>query len=185
VTLRSLASQTLAPLATIVLLGGMYAQSMDAGGGVNAERYHAAAREAIEGVPERFGDWRGTDVEVPQSAVALLKPNALLGRRYVEEGTGRWANLVIVQCRDTRDMSGHYPPVCYPAHGWTAREGARTHETVTVAGLEATTYEFMRTEFDRAVRIVIYAFFVVPGEASVGWRRTTSGVSSARPRSRS
>jgi len=174
-----LTAQALAPIVTAGLLVAMHVQLLGETGGADAEAFHASARGAIEQVPDSIGEWQGADVEVPQAAVALLKPNALLGRRYVEASTGRWANLVIVQCRDTRDMSGHYPPVCYPAHGWTPGEGPE--ERTIRAGatlLPATRYEYTRTEFDRVVRIAIYAFFVVPGEGIVqdmdGIRRAAS-----------
>mgnify|MGYP007071125856 CR=1 FL=1 len=30
-------------------------------------------------------------------------------------------NVAVVQCRDARDMGGHYPPICYPGQGWTPK----------------------------------------------------------------
>ncbi len=172
---RSFISQSLAPVATIGLLVGMHLQAGAGGDDAAADAFHAEAREAIEAVPVTFDGWVGDDVAVPQSAVALLKPNALLGRRYINDATGSWANLVIVQCRDTRDMSGHYPPVCYPAHGWTT---ASPSEGVLIGETPVTAYSFSRTEFDRVVRIAIYGFFVVPGEGLVqdmdGVRRAAS-----------
>lgn len=162
--LRLLISNTFAPAMTLALLGAMQWQSAAVQDDSLADAFHAQAREAVEELASSFGGWTGTDVEVPQSAVALLKPNALLGRRYIDESTGSWANLVIVQCRDTRDMSGHYPPVCYPAHGWTPSAPA---ERRTLGDMPVTAYGFERTEFDRSVRIAIYGVFVVPGEGLV------------------
>lgn len=164
VRIRRFLLQAMAPATTIVLLGAMHVQTDAWGRDPGVDQYHLEARRAVNGVPMRFGGWVGNDVDVPQAAVALLKPNALLGRRYVHEATGRVANLVIVQCRDTRDMSGHYPPVCYPAHGW--RTGAAPLRVELDAGgrtLESTRYAFERAEFDRVSRITIFGFFIIPG----------------------
>lgn len=172
---RSLMSTSAAPVLSILLLGAMHVQNAGVYDEAAAEAFHEQARLSIEGIPTAFGSWTSTDVDVPQSAVALLKPNALLGRRYIDEESGRWANLVIVQCRDTRDMSGHYPPVCYPAHGWMTSTAA---EPRLLGDLEVTAYAFDRTEFDRVVRIAIYGVFVVPGQGLVqdmdGVRRAAS-----------
>lgn len=156
--------QALAPAATAALLMGVHAQHVASTDPQAVEAYHADARAAIEHVPTRIGNWVGSDVDVPKAAVALLKPNALLGRRYVNRETGRTANLVIVQCRDTRDMGGHYPPVCYPAHGWS--DTSRGEQVALHAGsrrIRASRYVFSRTEFDRVTRIAIFNFFVLPG----------------------
>jgi hypothetical protein len=156
--------QAMAPATTIVLLGAMQAQNGAWRDDPGIDRYHLEARRAVNSVPIRFDGWVGNDVEVPQAAVALLRPNALLGRRYVHEASGRVAQLLIVQCRDTRDMSGHYPPVCYPAHGWTRGADPLRVELGGPGGpLEVTRYAFERAEFDRVARITIFGFFVVPG----------------------
>lgn len=162
------AGPKLACVTALVLLSGMLVQSVVARHAADAEDYHAAARTAIASIPVRFGAWVGTPMAVPRSAEALLRPNALLSRRYRNVETGRVAELVVVQCRDARDMAGHYPPNCYPAHGWepvrppTARVidvAAGGQEPVAVPVME---YAFARREFDRASRIVIASVFVLP-----------------------
>jgi len=172
-------NQLLVPIVTVALLGAMHAGLGADAGDEAVDRYHAGARAAIGQVPERIGSWVGSDVEVPQSALVLLKPNALLGRRYFNESSGRAVTLVIVQCRDTRDMSGHYPPVCYPAHGWTSSsEPEEVELAVGSERLRVTRYRYMRTEFDHTTRITIFGMFVMPGTGIVqdmpGVRRAAS-----------
>jgi hypothetical protein len=93
----------------------------------DVEPYHRAVRMAIDAVPARIDAWVGTDGKVPASAVALLKPNRIVSRCYVNTQSLQQFNLLIVHCRDARDLAGHYPPNCYPSAGWTAR-GARACE---------------------------------------------------------
>jgi len=89
-------------------------------------------RAAIDDVPWIIGDWRGREVEVPEAARRILKPNAMLSRRYVREapdgGGMQAATFVLIHCSDTRDMNGHEPSVCYPSAGWApVGESYRTH----------------------------------------------------------
>ena len=56
--------------------------------------------------------------EMPPEAVKLLKPNVKLGRHYESlKDSRKQADLMIVQCKSPNDMSGHYPPNCYPQSG--------------------------------------------------------------------
>lgn len=130
-----------------------------------AQAFHALVRAELGNVPYRVGSWEGTNVPIPPAAQALLRPNASLSRTYRQSGTGRCASLMIVQCQDTRDMQGHYPPVCYPAHGWELSNPA-TDRDVPVGGvlIPLRRYEFRRKGFDRQTRVVIYSLFVLPGK---------------------
>ncbi len=132
----------------------------------DASPFHAEAANAIRSIPSQFGPWQGSDIAVPTSAQALLKPNAIVSRSYSNRETGEQASLVVVQCRDTRDMAGHYPPICYPGQGWTESADERRIVTLTVADrpLRATRYEFKRSGFDRERTLVVYNFFAMPGK---------------------
>ena len=82
---------------------------------------HAEVRDAIESVPEKLGNWVSkSEVAIPTGALNILRPNAYVSRRYQRIGAGRsvFATLMLIHCSDVRDMSGHYPPVCYPRSGW-------------------------------------------------------------------
>ncbi|MEZ6234241.1 MAG: exosortase-associated EpsI family protein [Phycisphaerales bacterium] len=128
--------------------------------------YFARVRERVEGVPYTLGAYIGTDGEVVAAARELLKPNAILQRRYlrVDVGERSWFDVIIVHCGDVRDMQGHYPPVCYPASGWTIDAG----RPITVGGdsgggVPAMDY-VVSWPHDRSVgdkRVV--NFFVLPG----------------------
>ncbi len=85
--------------------------------------YHEAVRLAAEAFPMTIGDWEGQDTEVPESAIALLKPNAIISRKYLNRSTGHRVDFLIVHCRQAGDMAGHYPPICYPnTGGWELKD---------------------------------------------------------------
>lgn len=122
--------------------------------------YHTSIREAAKHFPVDFGPWSGFEVDLPPSATKLLRPNALVAREYRTEAHGGLsATLLLVQCEDTRDMQGHYPPNCYPAHGWA--EGAMDGRA-DFGGLGAAKYEFVRRAGVEDDGITVYNLFVLP-----------------------
>lgn len=153
------------PLVALMMLLGLWAQGRLYAAAADATPFHARAREAIESIPDRIGDWYGTKVEVPRSARALLRPNALFSMRYRNARTGQIASLVVVQTEDARDMAGHYPPNCYPGQGWQfSRDPVRRRIDVgSGVELPVIEYTFEMEEFNNSVEIVIYNFFMLPG----------------------
>lgn len=133
----------------------------------DAVPFHAAAAKAIEALPDEFGDWDATEIPVPASAQTLLKPNAMLSRALTNKKSGEQVSIVLVQCRDTRDMAGHYPPICYPGQGWTEAADRREVQLhVAERPITAVRYEFTRSAFDRDRVLVVYNFFAVPGQGT-------------------
>lgn len=159
----------LAPLATAALLVALRVT-----GGVEAitteqtAAYHAEVRKLVDDIPYRIGAWIGTDVEAPPPAVKLLKPNALLQRRFVDPATGRSFSLLVVHCGDVGDMEGHWPPICYPAHGWVLESEKEVAIQVSAVQIPAREYFFRRVVdgFEQTMNVI--GFFVVPnGSAEV------------------
>lgn len=152
------AAPPLACLAVLALLAIAGAPTIDDAG--TGDR----ARRAVEGVPYRIGAWTGTDIPVPPAAVEMLRPDAVLARRY-RDAHGRALDLLLVHCRDTRDMVGHYPPACYPAHGWHPDPPADAPALVVVGGrtVAARLYRFRRIgDFGSEERLTILNAFVLP-----------------------
>ncbi len=139
----------------------------------DAAPYHARAKAAIDAYPYVIdnGSWTGNDEPVPEAAVRLLRPNALLSRRYTHhtsDGRGAaWADLLISQCADSRDMTGHYPPSCYPNNGEPPL-GQRPFRLkagdVWIEGIE---YKFQAKRDQQCDRKSVYNFFAVPGRGIV------------------
>lgn len=152
-----------APLASLLLVTGAWLdwQILRAPAG-DPDAYHAAIRSAAAALPDRIGDWVAEPVSPPPSAVVLLRPNVLVGLEFRNSVTREHVLLSLVQCRDARDMSGHWPPACYPAMGWTLRE-AETR-VLTIAGREVpfTAYRFTIESLQRFSELVVYSLFLRP-----------------------
>jgi hypothetical protein len=130
--------------------------------------FHVRVKAAVEAIPMQVGGWAGKDTEVPAAAGQLLRPNALFTRTYTDPERGLWAKLVVIHCRDSRDMSGHYPPNCYSGSGWTQQgPAAVAHHELWGGSIPIAAYEFTRKEIRGELHWVIYDFFVLPAAGIV------------------
>lgn len=162
--IRKILMVATAPLITGLLLGGMALENGTHIKPQNVEAFHNAARAALDEVPYTIGSWVGKDEAVPTEAVKLLRPNRIISRTYVDvANVHRRASLLIVQCRDSRDMMGHYPPICYPGQGEvliSARKRDWKAGDMTIPGME---YLFERRGHEYTSRRYVYDFMIVPG----------------------
>ena len=162
------------PLLCLTLLGGIVAEDRTHLKPADVEPYHARARAIIEDWPKTIVDKNGgqwttsVDESLPPSAEQLLHPNCVVDRRYTSNtlmvnGSPAQASLLIVQCKDSRDMAGHYPPICYPAAG---EQGIFEQEFNFVINGQIETgkeYHFVQKTVPM-VRQCVYDFFIVPGK---------------------
>lgn len=124
---------------------------------------HRAIREAAAAIPERSGRWFSVVLPTTESAVKLLKPNVLEQRRWTDGVTGRSVSVLLVHCGDTRDILGHYPPVCYPGQGWRL---AATHDwEMTLGGrkYQLPEYEFVAVRGSSTVSLSVRNAMLLPG----------------------
>ena len=152
----------IAPLVSLAMLAAMAGANMMRAQPDDADPFHDHVKRVVGAIPNTTGDWVGEDHELPPAAVALLKPNALFNRAYRNKKTGESATLMIVQCKDARDLVGHYPPVCYPAHGWTqsmAESRQWNLQNIPIRGIEYA-YEYQKN--GGKAQIVIQNFMVLP-----------------------
>lgn len=160
---RRFSKRYLAPVISLVLMAGIWAEWRAFHGPLgDATAYHAMVRAVADHLPYQIGDWMGTDEETPPSAVALLRPNLLLTRTFRNPLTNEHATLMIIQCCDARDMSGHYPPICYPANGWEEREVSARSLEIRETSVPVTVYAFAKESIEAYSAITIYNFFVRP-----------------------
>jgi hypothetical protein len=129
-------------IATVVLLAGVGAASLAKPDPADADPFHAQVRQAVDAAPLRFGEWTGRDVPLPEAAIDLLRPNALLSRQFTSSQTGESFQWLVVQCRDARDLGGHYPPRCYPANGYSPVSDRPTRWQIAGLELPGTAYRF-------------------------------------------
>ena len=136
-----------APVVALLLLGGLVLERQSWPEPDDVSGYHQSVRQAVHSVPQKIGPWQGSDKPLQEGAIALLKPNAILSRSYKHEASGRAFRYLIVQCRDARDMLGHYPPRCYPNQGWRMTDAERTEWQV-----DQTTLAGKRYKMEKALR---------------------------------
>ena len=128
--------------------------------------YFALVADRVRGVPYTVDAWVGQDAEVVAAARELLKPNAILQRRYSRLDDGMWFDVIVVHCGDVRDMQGHYPPVCYPSAGWQIDAGTPVVAGIGAHGVPATEY-VVTWPHDRGVQPVrIVNFFALPSDGA-------------------
>jgi hypothetical protein len=159
-TLGRVPAAWLSACSSLVLLGAV---ALD-GGGRTASTADAglSIRAARETVPYCVGDWVGRDVEPAPAVVAMLRPSVLLQRGYRNLRTGESATVLFVRCGDARDLMGHYPPVCYPAHGRglvTARGRDFRVGSMAISGMR---YRFAATGAASPGEIVVDNFMALP-----------------------
>lgn len=128
----------------------------------DAEPFHERIRLATRAIPYQIGLWSGEDKQLPPAAIKLLRPNVLFNRAYHNLETGQQVTLLLVQCKDARDLAGHYPPICYPAHGWIEDYARPRDWTVRGLNIQAMEYGFSFARLEDTSRIVVYNFMVLP-----------------------
>jgi hypothetical protein len=129
-----------------------------------AEQYHRRVRQAIENMPVVFGDWVSAEAAVPPSAVAMLRPNVILSRRYTNVLTGAHVSFLLVQCLDARDLYGHYPPNCYVANGYEQLGSVRRAYTFGKSRIEGTMYTFSSAHLAARGTIKVFDFMILPDD---------------------
>jgi hypothetical protein len=169
------------PLMAATLLAGLTLEQRSYVKPQDVEPYHANARTAIDQIPYAIahGRWTGKDQPLPTAAQKLLRPNAWISRTYEDNqksefsaaagaavGRERAATLLIVQCRDSRDMLGHYPPRCYRSHGMEQKYAEPRDWKVGGLVIPGVEYGFEQKLVGQTYRTTVYNFFVVPGGKS-------------------
>jgi len=67
-----------------------------------------------------------------------------------------------VQCRDARDMVGHYPPICYPSNGWTRGITYAKDWHIDDLDVPGTEYNFSRHGTRQPSALTIANFMILP-----------------------
>lgn len=127
-----------------------------------AAMHHERAAEVEQAIPYALGGWVGKNVPVPVAARELLRPNVLISRAYENLETREILTLLIVQCSDAGDLSGHYPRVCYPAHGMELGTSVAMDWTIAEQRIEAMRYTFSEQDGADRKSIVVDNFMVLP-----------------------
>lgn len=119
---KSTMYQMICPAVSLLMLLGLliYQRGLEVRAD-SQDEYHDRIAQALNDLPMSHGSWIGQYTEVPKAAAELLHANVVVSRSLRNIETGERVELIVVHCSDARDLLGHYPPVCYPAHGWLQR----------------------------------------------------------------
>jgi len=165
-----------APAAGLLLLAGIGLQQLSYAEPEDAAPYHRKVAEVMQQVPSQIGPWVGKPIEVPRSAKEILSPNEIISRRYHNAQTNESVNVMFSQCKEARDMAGHYPPRCYPGNGYTQREVKDHRWTVDGVSIPVRAYRFTREVDGSRQQMWNLNFLILPdGEMT----RSMSGVRAA------
>lgn len=152
-----------APLCTLALLGAVFAYSLTLPSPAGAEPYHARVTAAARDLPAAFDGWTAEELPMEEGSLALLKPNFARRLRLTHPDYDLPLELLIVQCRDARDLAGHYPPVCYPQVNGYIQEDAQPRTwhagDMEVAGME---YRFAVNDLPGAPSRYVLHFMMLP-----------------------
>ncbi|MCX5662430.1 MAG: exosortase-associated EpsI family protein [Planctomycetota bacterium] len=177
-----LAHQIGVPILALLVLGGMAAEKrlLHAPAG-DSDAYHDRVLAVSENIPMNVDGYVGHNETILPAAVALLRPNVIFNRRYDNREARLSATLLLVQCRDARDILGHYPPVCYPAHGWVQENAVPRDWSIDGMEIHGMEYTFAANSPTKSGRITILDFMLLPAGGTV---RDMKGVITAAGDSR-
>ena len=159
---KILRSDALATVCAVLLLLGAAGSRLTRPKASDASDYHSRVSRIADGIALRTGDWIGTDIPMPTEAISELKPNVVISRRLHNVNSGASATLLLVQCRDVRDLAPHYPPVCYPGHGLTLTESTPVQLQVGDMKIDSTRYTFEANNFQSAGTMHVDNFMILP-----------------------
>ncbi|MEI8195142.1 MAG: exosortase-associated EpsI family protein [Phycisphaerae bacterium] len=160
--MRKSTAQFLAPALTLAILAGLGLHNLLRARAADAEPYHQRVRLVAAELPLSFGNWTGHEVEVPEGATALLRPNVMISRSYTNNQNGHNVHFLLVHCGDARSMWGHYPPVCYAGQGWQMVAQTPRHTDVNGLSVPQMEYEFVRNSTGLTQEQVIYDLMLLP-----------------------
>lgn len=156
-------------LACMMLQGRQYRRDSD------PAPFHARAAAAINGIPLVIPPWMGREGEAealrPEER-NLLNPNAYRCITFVDtraaalSDASRRVVLMVDQCKTSSDMSGHFPPKCYPSRGYIMTNGDGRKRDWEISGRRITgmEYQFERRDRGRIINTTVYNFMVLPAQ---------------------
>jgi hypothetical protein len=159
--LSSIFQDHIATLLTVVFLGGATADRLSLAPQVDPEPYHQSVRAAAQKLPDVIGDWRAAD-SPDLSTQAYLRANVFVSRTLTNSRSGLQVYLLIIQCRDARDLIPHYPAVCYPGRGMNQTEVRPRDWDISGMVVTGSEYRFESDGFRQGSSVIVDNFMILP-----------------------
>lgn len=149
---------------SLVLLSGAAADRISLLAPKDSGPYHRHVKAVADGAgaPLNFGDWVGREEPVPAEAAEELHPNVIINRQFTNTRKGEGVALLLVQCPDVRDLTPHYPPVCYPGRGLTLTKSQPRDWRLGARTVMGTEYQFESDSFQSNKNRIVENFMVLP-----------------------
>ena len=152
-----------APLCTLALLMGVFVYSLTLPTPADAKAYHARVMSASREMPTTFSGWTAQELPMEAGALELLKPNVAMRLRLSHPDYAEPIEFLIVQCRDARDLAGHYPPKCYPqVNGYVALAAQPRTWHAGSLDVNGTEYRFALNDQPGAAERYVLHFMMLP-----------------------
>lgn len=153
----------LAPVCTVVLLSAVFAHSLTLPTPDDAAGYHQRVMEASSGMPMSFGGWTARELPMESGSLELLRPNVAIRLELSHPDYALPMEFLIVQCRDARDLAGHYPPKCYPqVNGYVSRAAEPRNWDSDGISVTGTEYRFAVNDLPGAPERYVLHFMMLP-----------------------
>jgi hypothetical protein len=147
---------------TLALMGALAADTLSHPKATDAEPYHRRVLEASQAIPMQIGNWHGEDHPADAGAVAMLHNPVIVQRTYTNSKTGETAAFLLVHCRDTRDINGHFPPFCYPSQGYDSNRPDPIALDVGGRHIDGMEYHFSKVANGRPTEIAVESLIILP-----------------------
>jgi len=153
-----------APAIAVVIILIAMGFSLTLPGPKGAEAYHSSIRDVAMEMPLEFGQWEGIEQDIPRGSIKILRPNVAMRIQFrAEHHYMRPVEFLMIQCRDARDLAGHFPPECYPSvNGYVLEESIPREwaaDGLSIPGME---YHFKTSASLDADAVIIYHFMILP-----------------------
>jgi len=135
----------------------------------DAAPYHRAVAHTERDTPVEVEGLEAQALELPEGSLKLLRPNAARAVQYTDTYSGTTGQFLLIQSKDARDLSGHYPPRCYPnVFGYIELERDDREWEIDGVTIRGTQYTFAESALAGAPRWIVLHFFALPGGETTG-----------------
>lgn len=127
----------------------------------------------LKNVPEKIGDWEGTDMPVEEQVKLTAGARGYVSRSYKNAITGETVTVWLI-VGHAKDVMRHTPDVCYPSSGFTTRAPENSLQPFVFDGKnmgEFYTNTFVKEDTaGRQLIRVFWSWYKPNDEGTVEWK---------------
>ena len=161
-----------APASTLLVMIAALGHSLSLPSAADARPYHDTIAQVSGQTPIQVDGLDELPLEIPEGSLKMLRANMSRAVQYTDPQTGAIGQYLVIQSKDARDLSGHYPPRCYPnVYGYVEKSTKSRQWEVNGLTIDGTEYIFAESNAADATRWVVLHCFVVPDKGTTGQLR--------------